>query len=165
MSQSEVIQAEDLVPFLPVATDYLRALLLIQQQARPPSPPSSAPHSGWQNVHTCERHLALMWSLAFYLMENYEHEVSIIDCIKIDQPIKFLNYHSFGIHYGLQQFLNTLQIPDREWCSTLVQLAISTAGKSSTTHSIYLLLLSGIERLVVAGKLVVGEVFNQVQII
>ena len=73
--QSEVIQAEDLVPFLPVATDYLRALLLIQQQARPPSPPSSAPHSGWQNVHTCERHLALMWSLAFYLMENYEHEV------------------------------------------------------------------------------------------
>ena len=57
------------------------------------------------------------------------------------------------------------QIPDREWCSILVQLAISTAGKSSTTHSIYLLLLSGIERLVVAGKLVVGEVFNQVGMI
>ena len=75
MLQSEVIQAEDLVPFLPVATDYLRALLLIQQQARPPSPSSSAPHSGLQNVHACERHLALMWSLAFYLMENYEHEV------------------------------------------------------------------------------------------
>ena len=75
MSQSEVIQAEDLVPFLPVATDYLRALLLIQQQARPPSPAPSAPHSGSQNVHACERHLALMWSLAFYLMENYEHEV------------------------------------------------------------------------------------------
>ena len=71
-----MIQAEDLVPFLPVATDYLRALLLIQQQARPPSPASSsAPHGGSQNLHTCERHLALMWSLAFYLMENYEHEV------------------------------------------------------------------------------------------
>ena len=53
-------------------------------------------------------------------------------------------------------------MPDKDWCSTLVQLAISAAGKSSTPHSIYLLLLSGIERLVVAGKLVVGEVLDQV---
>lgn len=53
-------------------------------------------------------------------------------------------------------------MPDKEWCSTVVQLAISTAGKSSTPHSIYLLLLSGIERLVVTGKLVVGRVLEQV---
>ena len=53
-------------------------------------------------------------------------------------------------------------MPDKDWCSTLVQLAISATGKSSTPHSIYLLLLSGIERLVVAGKLVVGEVLDQV---
>ena len=55
-------------------------------------------------------------------------------------------------------------MPDKEWCSTVVQLAISTAGKSSTPHSIYLLLLSGIERLVVAGKLVVGRVLEQVRL-
>ena len=80
ISQSEVIQAEELVPFLPLATDYLRALFLIQPPpplaaAQSPPPPSPAPNSGSQNLHTCERHLALMWSLAFYLMENYEHEV------------------------------------------------------------------------------------------
>ena len=89
-----------------------------------------------------------MWSLAFYLMENYEHEVlNIFQCLYkvLDKDERHL-----------------FQMPDKDWCSTLVQLAISTAGKSSTPHSIYLLLLSGIERLVVAGKLVVGEVLDQV---
>ena len=76
--QSEVIQAEDLVAFLPLAVDYLRALFLIQ----PPPPQvlqSPVPSNGPQHLHTCERHLALMWSVAFYLMENYEHEVRLFD--------------------------------------------------------------------------------------
>jgi hypothetical protein len=45
----------------------------------------------------------------------------------------------------------------------MVQLSLSDAGKSSTSHSVYLLLLSGMERLVVAGKLIVGMVLEQVR--
>ena len=52
-----------------------------------------------------------------------------------------------------------LQSP--EWCSHIVQLAISTVSKSATPHGIYLLLLSGLERLIVSGKLV-GRVLDQV---
>ena len=43
-------------------------------------------------------------------------------------------------------------ITDKTWVTTVLQLAISTAGQASTPRGLYLLLLSGFERLIVSFK-------------
>ena len=56
---------------------------------------------------------------------------------------------------------NCFLFQNPDWCSHIVQLAISTVSKAATPHGIYLLLLSGLERLIVSGKLV-GRTLDQV---
>ena len=109
-----MVTPEDImIHLLPTALEYLN--MYLQSNSSPLLP-----------VGQCEQHLAVMWAVAFFLLENFEHEI---------------------------------QNPD--WCVHIVQLSISTVSKSATPHGIYLLLLSGLERLIVSGKLV-GRVLDQV---
>lgn len=68
----------------------------------------------------------LTWSLGFFVLENYESEVS-----------------------------------DPDLCSSLVQLCIAVCSQPSTPHPLYTCLLTGLERLVVAGS-ISGRTLDQV---
>ncbi len=100
--QSEVLPPEELILLLPLATDYLHAHLQ----------DSSSP------LGQCDMHTSGVWTLAFYVLENFEHELK-----------------------------------DKTWAPNTVQLALSLAGQTATPHGTYLLLLGGLERLAVGGKL------------
>ncbi|QQP53275.1 Huntingtinlike, partial [Caligus rogercresseyi] len=44
-------------------------------------------------------------------------------------------------------------IIDTPWAANVLQLALSTAGKTNTPNEVYLVILSGFERLILADKL------------
>ncbi len=103
--QSELVS--EVSPWLlSLVTDYLRTYL---QTATVSSPVQ------------CQQHGAVMWATAFYILENFEHD-----------------------------------IPDKQWTRGVVQLAVSCAGQLATPPGQFLLLLGGLERLVVGGRLGAG---------
>ncbi len=60
-SSSRVSEEEIRHSVLPMATDYLHTYL--QDTTSP--------------VGQCEQHAAAVWALAFYVLENFEHEVQV----------------------------------------------------------------------------------------
>ena len=73
-------------------------------------------------------HVNLMWSMAFYILEN-------------------INDGEF-----VEQLDETSAARKRDWCTNMLNLAISEASKVSTnriSHGIYLVILTGLERLVI----------------
>jgi hypothetical protein len=52
--------------------------------------------------------------------------------------------------YLLENFEGLL--PDKTWGANVIQVAVSMAGQLSTPRGIFLLVLSGLERLIVGGK-------------
>ena len=63
--QSEVLQPDQLAQLLPLASDYLRAHL------------SRDGGGGSSPVGQSEQHAAATWALAFYVLENFEHELQV----------------------------------------------------------------------------------------
>jgi len=69
-------------------------------------------------------------------------------------PIGLCEEHQalvWALAFYLQE--NFEELPDKTWCADTLQVAISAAGKLATPPSIFLIILSGLERLIVASKL------------
>ena len=63
--QSEVITPEDImIHLLPTALEYLNMYLQSNSSLLLP-------------VGQCEQHMAVMWAVAFFLLENFEHEIQV----------------------------------------------------------------------------------------
>lgn len=85
-------------------------------------------HASTPHVGQSESHVALMWAFALHILENCSDEL-------LDQD-------------------DSGHIRKKEWCSNMLKLAISTASKvtmekTTTSHGIYLVILTGLERLVI----------------
>ena len=65
---------EIMVHLLPTTLEYLNMYLLQQSSSILQQP-----------VGQCEQHMAVMWAVAFFLLENFEHE------IQVKQETKFAN--------------------------------------------------------------------------
>ena len=109
--QPEVIK-EVVNPLMPQIMDYLQTYLQ---------------HSATPHVGVCEVHVSLMWSMAFYILENHGHEDLVEE--SADQTRK------------------------KEWCTNMLKLAINEAPKvletNGISHGLYLVILTGLERLVI----------------
>lgn len=95
---------------LPFVLDYLQTYL--QHYATP-------------HVGVCEGHVSLMWSMAFYILENHIES------------------------FELNEDQNSRR---KEWASNMMKLAISEASKITTSqipNGVYLVLLTGLERLAI----------------
>ena len=84
-------------------------------------------HSSTPHVGQSEDHIALMWSMAFYVLENCHDEV-----------INDTSEEAFNLRR-------------KDWCNNMLKLAISEASKVSEglPHGIYLVILTGLERLII----------------
>ena len=109
--QPEVIK-EVVNPLMPQIMDYLQTYLQ---------------HSATPHVGVCEVHVSLMWSMAFYILENHGHDDLVEE--SADQTRK------------------------KEWCTNMLKLAINEAPKvletNGISHGLYLVILTGLERLVI----------------
>lgn len=76
-------------------------------------------HYNIHHVGVCEAHVALMWAMAFYIVENYA-----------------------------ENFNSEESESNKEWCENMIQLSISEASKVGQER-IYLVILTGLERLVI----------------
>ena len=97
---------------LPAVLDYLQTYL---QHV-------STPHVGQS-----ESHIALMWSVAFFILENSHDDV-----------LNDTHDEAFAVR-------------KKEWCSNMTKLAISEASKATEglSHGIYFVILTGLERLII----------------
>ncbi len=145
--QSEWIQPEEMILVLPLASDYLHTYLQDNSSA----------------VGQCEQHAAATWALAFYILENFEHEIQVGTVISrlMYFQILMLSWLHHITCYTSATVNHFLFCQDKSWSSSVVQVALSCAGQTATPHGIYLMLLGGLERLVVSGKLV-GAALSQV---
>ena len=98
-------------PLMPQIMDYLQTYLQ---------------HSATPHVGVCEVHVSLMWSMAFYILENHHQDL-------VDQ--------------------DSDQTRKKEWCTNMLKLAINEAPKvletNGISHGLYLVILTGLERLVI----------------
>ena len=66
--QSEVVTPEDvMIHLLPTVLEYLNMYLQSNATSGGRLPP----------VGQCEQHVAVMWAVSFYLLENFEHEIQV----------------------------------------------------------------------------------------
>ena len=113
--QNPEITKEIVNPFMPQIMEYLQTYLQ---------------HSATPHVGVCEVHVSLMWSMAFYILENCYHEDLV------DQDLD--------------------QTRRKEWCTNMLKLAINEAPKvieNGISHGLYLVILTGLERLVIEQSL------------
>ena len=98
--------------FMPQMMDYLQTYLQ---------------HSATPHVGVCEIHVALMWAMAFYILENCHEDL-------VDSDEALLNRK-------------------KEWCVNMLKLAINEAtkviAKNGISHGLYLVILTGLERLII----------------
>ena len=84
-------------------------------------------HVSTPHVGQSENHIALMWSMAFYILENCNDEI-------------MNDTHE-----------EASNVRKKDWCSNMLKLAISEASKVThgLSHGIYLVILTGLERLII----------------
>lgn len=109
-SESAEVAAEVNTHITPFVLDYLQTYLQ---------------HSSTPHVGQSEAHVALMWSVAFHILENSRDDV-VADHDEAAAARK------------------------KDWALNMLKLAISEASKlSGTSHGVYLVILTGLERLVI----------------
>ncbi len=125
------ISSEVSSQFLPLACDYLQTYL---QHA-------TTPHVGQS-----EDHVALMWAMAFHIIENHK-EVMMASATSATSNDQQTENETSGGDAGPIK---------KSWCQNVISLAISSASKATettnnnkTSQGIYLVILTGLERLVI----------------